>query len=570
LRQKGFAWTQVVTETEQKTEPVASGAGDERKASRERLRKALRAYQNGPSGTLPQSILETLGDQIGAASREGLSTALVDALEQMSLAITITDSNATILYANHSFETLSGYALEELIGQKQSINSNKMTPLTVYKSMWESILAGQTWNGRLLNRHKNGETYVIDLTITPIRADSGEISYFLGIHTDATELHELERKFSNQKALIESVINLAPVVMALIDTERNVILDNLAYKTLMGDMMQGLEPAEFFLSALEDEIGTDLNAACLPNKTFTGVEVCLEAGPGRQPRWFSCSGNWVKEFDVRPDSYFSRRTKDALLLVCTDISLRRLEYQRAKYSAVRALMVEQQMVHRIREIVTAAAFQLQGPLNVINAMSAMAERQQWKDRSIVVALEQATLSGKKAIETLENAIPHIVEEPYATININELLREVLVVSMERMTSYDVAVDWHPSMEPINIQGRPFALRNMFKNLLDNAIDAIEEGTERWRKIRVVTTHSANGAEIRIEDSGPGMSREIRSRAFEPFFSGWPKLRGKSGMGLSIARQIAVDHGGNIEIDERCRSGSRIRVFLPLQRHGKCS
>lgn len=523
----------------------------------------MRAFRRLVPRDLPQATVRTLASQLGAYRSNAQPTALIDILEQLSFAITISDVNATILYANSSFEALSGYALAELVGKNQSVNSNKMTPLTVYKKMWQAILAGQTWNGRLLNRRKNGETYVVELTVTPIRADTGEVAYFLSIHDDATELHELESKFSNQKALLESVIDSAPVAMALIDTDRNVILDNLAYKTLLGDL-DGREPAELLLAALEHELGDDLKKACRQSKTVSNVEISLNIGADRPPRWFSCAANWVKEFDIRPDNYFERRTKDALLLVCTDISLQRSEYQRAKYNAVRAMMVEQQMAHRVREIVSAAAFQLQGPLNVISAMAAMAQRQRQNDSSLIAALQQAMQSGRLAIETLENSIPDIVDEHPTTINVNELLRDVLVVSMERMMSFDVAVDWHPSLEPINMQGRPYALRNMFKNLLDNAVDAIEQTSDRQRKIRVITQRTgAETAEFWIEDSGPGMTREVRSRAFEPFFSGWSKAPAKSGVGLSIARQIAIDHGGGIEIDERCRNGSRLRVFMPV-------
>ena len=164
--------------------PVGDSS-DMRRRSRERLRTALRTFRRLGLSELPKETVHALGAQLGSSSTNRPSTAIIDALEQMSLAVTITDANATILYANSRFEQLSGYTLEELIGQKQSINSNKMTPLTIYKKMWQTILAGQTWNGRLLNRRKDGETYVVDLTITPIRADTGEVTYFLGIHDDA-------------------------------------------------------------------------------------------------------------------------------------------------------------------------------------------------------------------------------------------------------------------------------------------------------------------------------------------------------------------------------------------------
>lgn len=525
--------------------------------------EALETLKTVHASELPPHVLAAIGGDFDALSATLPASTFFEALEQTSLAITITDPEARILYVNSAFETLTGYGLENLIGQRQSINSHNKTPLTVYKDMWETILAGRTWRGRLLNRRADGEAYVVDLMITPICGYDGEIRYFLGVHSDATEHHKLERKLSNQKNLTETVINLAPVAMALVDTDGGVILDNLAYKTLMGDL-KGAEPAELFLDALKSEIGDDLKKACRKNKTFANIEVSLDLRGGGGQRWFSCSGEWVKEFDVAPDSYFQRRTKDALLLCCTDITQQRREYQRAKYSAVRAMMVEQQMSQRIREIVSAATFQMQGPLNVIKAMGDMLRRQQRADPSIETALAQVLESGGQAIKMLENVTPQGADEPMTNVHVNEILRDVLVLSMEQMTAADVAVDWHPSREPLHVMGRANALRNMFKNILDNASDAIEHSSDPWRKVRVVTRRSPDGqAEICIEDSGPGMPREIRSRAFEPFFSGWTKLRGKAGIGLAIARQVATDHGGAIEIDDRYRRGCRVRILLPL-------
>lgn len=481
----------------------------------------------------------------------------------MSLAITITDPSATILFANSAFEKLCGYSVEELIGKKQSIHASGETPLTTYKEMWEAVSTGECWQGRLLNKRKNGAKYFSEIIIVPILSENGVVSYFLALHSDVTELFELERRFSSQKSLTESVINTAPFALAVIDTEGRVVLDNLAYKTLMDDLRA--EPAERFLGALRHEIGDDLAAACKQNRSFSNIEVEITCATGRKTRWYSCSGNWIKDLDMLAGGATEARTGDALLLVCTDISIQRFEYQRAKYSAVRAMMVEQQMTDRTREIVSAATFQLQGTMNVIGAMMAMTERRRQIDPSLVAALDQVMASGQRAIATLEGALPKDPCEPITNINVNEALREVLVVTMDRMSSFDVAVDWHPCREPVTIQGRPYALRNMFKNLLDNAIEAVEAGSDPLRQIRVITKRaSQDTVEISVEDTGPGMTREVRASAFEPFFSAWPHASARSGVGLSIARQIANDHGGNIEIDERFRSGTRFRVTLPIK------
>ncbi|MEL6978372.1 MAG: nitrogen fixation negative regulator NifL [Pseudomonadota bacterium] len=547
--------------------------------SRDRWAKALSSLKSAQNDDLPPELLgalqgvldrgalepgagEPLGLDMGGLGAILPPSAFFEALEQTSVAISITDPNARILYANCAYEALTGYRLEALIGRNQSINSDKKTPLTVYKSLWETILSGESWNGRLLNRREDGEAYVADLTITPIRADDGDILYFLCVHANVTDLHRLERRLTNQKQLTESVINLAPVIMALVDTDRAVVLDNLAYKTLMGDM-QGREPADELLAALKDVIGEDLEEACRKNRSFADVEVSLEVGPDRT-RWFSCSGEWVKEFDVAADAYFKRRTKDALLLCCTEITAQRREYQRAQFSAVRAMMAEQQMTQRVHEVATAAAFQLQGPLNVIKALSDMMRRQGRSDPSLEAALGQVLESGGLAIETLRHVTPKGVDEALTTIHLNDLVRDVLVVSMEGMAGLDISVDWHPSREPLYLIGRANSLRNLFKSVLDNAVDAIQKGASDWRKVRVTTRRSGDDrAEICIEDSGPGIPREVRSRAFEPFFSGWPNSAGKAGIGLSIARQAAADHGGSIEIDDRYKGGCRVRILLPL-------
>ena len=61
-------------------------------------------------------------------------------------------------------------------------------------------------------------------------------THFLGMHRDVTEMHRLEREVRNQKALIESVVDSAPVAIALLDREDRVMLDNHEYKKLMGDL----------------------------------------------------------------------------------------------------------------------------------------------------------------------------------------------------------------------------------------------------------------------------------------------------------------------------------------------
>jgi signal transduction histidine kinase len=110
-------------------------------------------------------------------------------------------------------------------------------------------------------------------------------------------------------------------------------------------------------------------------------------------------------------------------------------------------------------------------------------------------------------------------------------------------------------DPISLTGDPDALEQLFLNLLINAADSLEEGGTATILIRP----EEDGVIIQIRDDGPGMSPEVRDRAFDPLFSTRPE---GTGLGLPIARRIAVAHGGEIRIESKPGSGTTVEVRIP--------
>ncbi len=109
--------------------------------------------------------------------------------------------------------------------------------------------------------------------------------------------------------------------------------------------------------------------------------------------------------------------------------------------------------------------------------------------------------------------------------------------------------------PLALRGDAAALEQLFLNLLRNAAEALPEGG----KASLWVTASEGSIEVCVDDSGPGMSPEVQSRAFEPLFS--TRTEG-TGLGLPIAQRIAAAHGGSIEIESRSEGGTRVTVHLP--------
>jgi hypothetical protein len=129
---------------------------------------------------------------------------------------------------------------------------------------------------------------------------------YLGMHRDITEVHRLEYQVRNQKALIESVVDAAPVVIALLDVDDRVVLDNHEYKMLQADLGMA-EPAPMLMSADPCRVSNSNRAVDdAPRATFFSIAKCgIDPPGGKQPRWFSCSGSRVREDASMADAFLA-------------------------------------------------------------------------------------------------------------------------------------------------------------------------------------------------------------------------------------------------------------------------
>ena len=512
------------------------------------------------------SATETLAALLATPSTvEALASSIAPAIfqqvvEQADLAISITDANANILYANPAFSRATGYAPEELIGRNQSLLSNKSTPSELYDEMWAMISRGLPWSGRLINRRKDGGKYLADLLITPVVDADGEITRYLGIQRDVTQLHWLECEVADQKALIESVVDSTPVVMALLDARDKVVLDNHEYKKLMGDLRM-VEPSMLILDSVRADLGDFRTTAKVGHNAFSDHEIRIDSPAG--PRWFSCSGIWVQRKDSTADAFFARRNELFLLLVAKETTRQRAGQEKTRMALLQAMMAEENHIEDLRETLSAAVFKIEGPINVMASVLATLERRGNGPAGSV--LMEALNAGRAAVDSLRSAIPEHRAESRTPVNLNEAMRDVLDLTTTRMLSAGISVRWRPQAVMPSVNAYPNRVRSMLKAIIDNAIDAMNCKGWRDRELLVTTRAHGGSVEVVIEDSGPGIPPELRLKVFEPFYS-TRKAGGRHlGTGLSSAQQVAADHDGTIEIDPAEQGGCRVRVVLPVQR-----
>lgn len=120
------------------------------------------------------------------------------ALDQAAIVV-ITDSNGTIIYANDNFSKVSGYSIEELLGQDHRIVNSGYHPKSYMRDLWNTISSGKIWRGEFRNRAKNGNIYWVDATIVPFLNDGGQPYQYLSIRSDITEKKRLQEKLFRQQ-----------------------------------------------------------------------------------------------------------------------------------------------------------------------------------------------------------------------------------------------------------------------------------------------------------------------------------------------------------------------------------
>ena len=111
----------------------------------------------------------------------------------VSAIVSKSDTYGKITYVNDAFTNISGYSKEELIGNNHNLVRHPDTPLSVFKDLWKTILSKKRWNGIIKNRAKDGSTYYVDSTITPILDLNDNIVEFISLRKNVTGI-ELQKE----------------------------------------------------------------------------------------------------------------------------------------------------------------------------------------------------------------------------------------------------------------------------------------------------------------------------------------------------------------------------------------
>ena len=156
------------------------------------------------------------------------------AVEQSGDLVIITDRTGMIEYVNPAFEALTGYSREEVMGRTPQILKSGHQTSEFYKELWQTILSGNVFRDVMVNRKKNGDVFVVEKTITPLRDNEGKITHFISNDRDMTDQRRLETQL-HQAQRMDAIGRLAGGVahdfnnlLMVISSYAELMLDSLA------------------------------------------------------------------------------------------------------------------------------------------------------------------------------------------------------------------------------------------------------------------------------------------------------------------------------------------------------
>ena len=195
---------------------------------------------------MQEYILATVRDITERKLSEEKLQSLSQVVEQSPISVVITDTNGLIQYVNPKFVQKTGYSSQEVLGQNSRILKSWHTLHKKYKQLWQTLKAGDEWQGEFQNKKKNGELYWESTTIFPILDAKGITKQFIALEEDITYRKESELLLQQKKHEIE--------------------VQNEEYKQLNAELLIAKNHAEksdrlksAFLANMSHEIRTPMN-----------------------------------------------------------------------------------------------------------------------------------------------------------------------------------------------------------------------------------------------------------------------------------------------------------------------
>ena len=182
----------------------------------------------------PKYVISVIEDISARKAAELHMRELSSVIEQTADSVVITDRRGIIQYVNPAYEAVTEYARDETIGKSLQALDTGQHDKAFFDRMWATILNGQAFRDRFINRKKDGSLYYEEKTITPLKNHDGHITHFVSTGKDITERVLAEEALRASEERFRGVVQSIPLSIHTIDSNGRITSINRAGLRMLG------------------------------------------------------------------------------------------------------------------------------------------------------------------------------------------------------------------------------------------------------------------------------------------------------------------------------------------------
>jgi PAS domain S-box-containing protein len=523
---------------------------------------------DGEQGPLLLVLVVDESERIGAADalirsnlalrqqqRENRSLATVArATHSMVL---MTDPQRRITWANEAMLSLSGYALDELVGRTPRLFQGTGSDPATLALMREHLSRGEGFTGvEVLNYGKTGQPYWIVLDVQPVVGEDGRLEGFISVQVDITERLRADALMRESEAYQRAIFDATPALVAVLQRDGGISNINAAGLAMLQlpDVAHTVgRPLAGFLAPADSERFNELMSSAMVGEEGTATIDLL-----------GCAGR-VCAVELHTGPLWRLGSVQYVVAIGRDISAERaVGALRADKEAAEAASRAKsrflsQMSHELRTPLNAVLGFTQLMLADLAAGSAQAESQ----RSRLAIIEQAgwhLLSMIDDVLDLSRIESGRIEMHLDAVPVAQALNDATVLVQGAVERRHIELRSGCTPAGLQVLADPVRLKQVLSNLLSNAVKYNRDGG----LVELLAAIDGDDVLISVHNTGRGLQPQQIEHLFEPFNRlGAPSSIEGSGIGLVIVRHLVQLMGGSIEVSSVAGENATFTVRLPL-------
>ncbi|QJC53036.1 PAS domain S-box protein [Paenibacillus albicereus] len=452
------------------------------------------------------------------------------------------DLEGRFMLVNPAMSAVTGYAEEELVGSAFEPLLHPDERMRA-REHFRQASSGQPQHREYRVVAKDGREKCAQVTNFPIVVDGRVIGIF-GIGKDITSQKRSETKVREAEQRLRSLIAHHSDAILRLDAEGRVKECNPAGQQLFGAASEELAGQKADKLAKLDRATSEALSRLWENAEG---QLSAQALPLPLPLPLTLRGGEVILAEVELVPILLNGAKDGAYLIVKDLT-HKLETER--------LLLKSEKLQTAGQLAAAVAHEIRNPLTSLKGFVRLLET--YNERADKAYMFQILQEEITRIEAITNELLLLAKPQKSVVKplrLNAVLEAVATLMSPQALLKGIELKLEPLPEAV-VLGEEYAIKQVFVNLIKNAIEVMEKG-----EIRIELQSAEDGWLAMVADQGGGMPEECLDRLGEPFYS--TKEKG-TGLGLMVTKRILEGHEGSIEFFSRKGVGTVVEVYLPQE------